>query len=121
MYAELTLGFPLRDRRPVLLQLPAAGGSVATQLTRHGGGVMPDCASDLPHALVLCSEQRDFLALSKGQIAAQGWNFRSNGGMPPALWNHRAPTACATPIARAASSARRPLAIFSQNATSTWR
>ena len=31
---------------------------------------------------------------AKDRYRPDGWNFRSKGGMPPALWNHRWPTGC---------------------------
>lgn len=45
----------------------------------------------------------------------------SNGRMPPPWRNHRPPTDCDTPTARAASSGNKPFAISSQNATSNSR
>ena len=62
------LRLPLRDRRPIL-QLPAASGRIASQLSGDRRWRAPDPPGDLTHTSTLRSEQRDLLPLSKRQVA----------------------------------------------------
>src|SRR5699024_8286935 len=60
---------PLRDRGPVL-QLPAAGSGVSTQLARDRGRVAVDPARDLAHAYLLSVQDSDLLPLRKRYITS---------------------------------------------------
>ena len=62
------VGMPLRGGGTVL-KASAARRRVAPQLSREGGRRPFEPARDLAHAMTLSSQERDLLALGKGQIA----------------------------------------------------
>jgi len=70
---RLTLGLPLRDRRPIL-QLAAPRRRVAAQLTRDRRRRAPQLPGDLTHPELLGVEQCDLLALGERQVASRWWD-----------------------------------------------
>src|SRR5579859_2859763 len=62
------ISVPLRRRRPVL-QVPAAGRSIAPQLPRDRGSRAAGSPGDLPHPAPMRPQDRDLLPLGKGQVA----------------------------------------------------
>lgn len=110
------VSLPLRGRRPIV-ELPASCGGVPSQLTRDRPRTAPTSRPisrtplhwALRSAISSCSRNDRYL--SEGGLG-------SNGRIPPYCRNHRVATAGATPTTRAASSARTPFAISSQNAVS---
>ena len=114
------VGVPLRGRGPVR-QTAAARGGVAAQLAGDRGrrALRAGGRSRAPRA-VARARSRSPPALQttdNALTAASPTGARCDGGMPPALRNHRAPTAGDTPAPTAASSLERPAAISSPELT----